>query len=478
MLLRSTLLYLPAQIIGPLFQLISVIVWTHVTSESTLGVITLVTATHELLQTVFLYWWSQYALRFFGSVQDGEHSARFYRTENAVLLLSVVVQTIIVLGILRIEIAPDAGLGLSLAVVAYVVTRTYNLYMAERARARHEIGVYSIQQMTGPALGFLLGLVLIRVFGDSPEWPIAGYAIAQFAALIVALPLIRFGWTVGPIDRTILREAMHYGIPLVIGGGFTWLTVNASRFIVSDMLGLAAAGLFAVGYGLGFRASMVPAMMVTASAFPLAVRTMDQHGRHRAMQQLADNGALLAAILLPSVAGVFMLRDEIVHLLIAPSFQAATLAILPLATLSGAIRNFRAHFADQVFLLHKRTRLMIGINGIEALLTVGLSILFIARWGLVGAVIASTVSAAVAATVSFAAGIVSFGLRPPLKHLLKVAVATSVMTAALYVLPKHVAVLSLTLHIALGAAIYAAVLAALYGATLRRLWSSYRTKPA
>jgi len=359
-----------------------------------------------------------------------------------------------------------------------VVTRTYNLYMAERARARHEVVVYSIQQMTGPALGFLLGLVLLRLFGDGPEWLIAGYAIAQFAALIVALPLIRFGWSVGPIDRRILHEALHYGIPLVIGGGFTWVTVNASRFIVSDMLGIGAAGLFAVGYGLGFRASMVPAMMVTASAFPLAVRTMEQHGGLRAMRQLADNGALLAAILLPSVAGVFMLRHEIVHLLIAPGFQAATLAILPLATLSGAIRNFRAHFSDQAFLLHKRTRLMIGISGIEAVLTVGASILFISWWGLVGAVIASTVSAAVAATASFAAGIVLFGLRPPVKHLVKVTVATAIMTLALYALPKHAAVVSLTLHVALGAAIYAAVLAALYGGTLRRLWSSYRTRPA
>ena len=70
MLFRHTLLYLPAQIIGPLFLLISVVVWTHVASDSTLGVITLITASHELLQTVFLAWWSQYALRFLRQVPD------------------------------------------------------------------------------------------------------------------------------------------------------------------------------------------------------------------------------------------------------------------------------------------------------------------------------------------------------------------------------------------------------------------------
>ena len=66
MLLKHTLLYLPAQFVGPLFQLLAMIVWTHVVDEHTLGAITLITATHELLQIGFLAWWSQYALRFFG----------------------------------------------------------------------------------------------------------------------------------------------------------------------------------------------------------------------------------------------------------------------------------------------------------------------------------------------------------------------------------------------------------------------------
>src|SRR5579859_1760552 len=126
MLLRHTLLYLPAQLIGPLFQLISVIVWTHVVDEHTLGVITLVTATHELLQIVFLTWWSQYALRFFGRYQKDGEMLRFYRTENAVLLASVIAQSVIVIAVLLLVIAPGANTGLLIATAGYVITRTLN----------------------------------------------------------------------------------------------------------------------------------------------------------------------------------------------------------------------------------------------------------------------------------------------------------------------------------------------------------------
>ena len=197
MLLKHALLYLPAQFVGPLFQLAAMIVLTHVVDEHTLGIITLITATHELLQIGFLAWWSQYALRFLGRYQDAGDAARFYRTENAVLLASIALQSAAVVGMLLLVIAPGARTGLVIATVAYVITRSLNLYIGERARARQQIWVYTIQQTLGPSVGFIVGLVLIRLFGQSPEWPLAGYAVAQLIAALIVLPKLRCGHNLG-----------------------------------------------------------------------------------------------------------------------------------------------------------------------------------------------------------------------------------------------------------------------------------------
>ena len=474
MLLRHTLLYLPAQIVGPLFQLIAMVVWTHLVDEHTLGVITLVTATHELLQIAFLAWWSQYALRFLGRYEDKGETLQFYRTENAVLLVSVVVQSIAVVAILLLVIAPGANAGLLIATVAYVITRTLNLYIGERARVRHQIWVYSIQQIVGPSAGFVVGLVLIKMIGQSAEWPLAGYAAAQLVAAVVVLPKIGHGRRFWPLDREIVNHALHYGVPLIIGGALGWIGLNASRFIVNDMLGVAAAGLFAVGYGLGQRAAAVAAMLVTAAAFPLAVKSMEQNGSQVAMRQLANNSALLIAILAPSIVGMFMLRAEIVHLLIAAPFQQVTLAILPLSVLAGSIRNLRAHFVDQAFLLHNRTRLMIVVAAIDAVVTVVLSLIFIRYWGLVGAAGATVVAALAAAFVSFAIGFSRFGLTLPLNHLAPIALATTAMAALLGNLPEASSHVALAEHIAAGAAAYIAVLALLYAASLLRIFRLYQ----
>jgi len=469
MLLRHTLLYLPAQIVGPLFQLIAMIVWTHVVDEHTLGVITLVTATHELLQIGFLAWWSQYALRFFGRYQDGEDAQRFYRTENTVLAVSVICQSLAVIGVLQLVIAPDAKLGLFAATVAYVITRSLNLYIGERARVRHQIWIYSTQQIVGPAAGFVVGLVLIKLFGQSADLPLAGYAIAQLVAAVMVLPSIGHGRRFWPVDRDIIRQSLHYGIPLIIGGGLGWIGLNASRFVVNDMLGVAAAGLFAVGYGLGQRAAAVVAMLVTVAAFPLAVKSMEQGGSKVAMRQLADNSALLIALLAPSIAGIFILRMEIVHLLIAAPFQQVTLAILPLATLAGSIRNLRAHFGDQAFLLHNRTRLMIVVSFIDATFTVVLSAVCIRYWGLVGAAGATALAALAAAIVSFSIGFSKFGLTLPLAHLARIALATMAMAGLLSRMPEAATFITLALHIATGAAVYLAMLAVLYAPSLFKM---------
>ncbi|XIA66479.1 lipopolysaccharide biosynthesis protein [Bradyrhizobium sp. TZ2] len=469
MLLKHTLLYLPAQFVGPLFQLVAMIVWTHVVDEHTLGVITLITATHELLQIGFLAWWSQYALRFLGRYQDANDALRFYRTENAVLLLSIALQSAAVVGMLLLVIAPGARMGLVLATVAYVITRSLNVYIGERARAQQQIWVYTIQQILGPSAGFIVGLVLLRWLGQSPEWPLAGYAIAQLIAALIVLPKIRCGYSLWPLDREIFANALRYGVPLIIGGALGWVGLNASRFIVNEMSGVAAAGLFAVGYGLGQRAAAVAAMLVTAAAFPLAVKSMEQGGSQAGMRQLAANSALLVGILAPSLAGIFMLRTEIVHLLIAPSFQQVTLAILPLSTLAGAIRNLRAHFGDQVFLLHNRTRWMMAIAAIDASLTVVLSVLLLPRWGLAGVAGATVAAALAAAIASFAIGFARFGLSLPVGHLVRIALATIAMATLLRVFPEARTTSVMAAHVAAGAATYFAALAVLYAPSLVRM---------
>src|ERR1700731_3220061 len=136
MLFRQTILYMPAQLLGPLFQFLSIISWTHFANEETVGIVTLLTATHELLQSALLVWWTQYTLRFTMRHQRASDPDLLSRTENIVLTLSTMAQIAVGLFFLHVVVAPGASMTLTIAFAAFIATRSLNFYLSERARAR------------------------------------------------------------------------------------------------------------------------------------------------------------------------------------------------------------------------------------------------------------------------------------------------------------------------------------------------------
>ena len=63
MLIRQTIAYLPAQLIGPLSQFAMAIVLTHWLGAAEYGLTMLIFASQELTFRVSLAWWTSYMMR-------------------------------------------------------------------------------------------------------------------------------------------------------------------------------------------------------------------------------------------------------------------------------------------------------------------------------------------------------------------------------------------------------------------------------
>ena len=173
------------------------------------------------------------------------------------MLLSVAAQSVAALLVLRTKIAPEAGMALTLAVVGYVVTRSYNLYFAERARVRHEIVVYSIQQITGPALDSCLVCYYPHFWrrrGRADRW-LRCCPVRRRRRGIAAHSLRLGAMARGPRDTAAGPALWCSTGP---GRRLEFGYIDASRFIISDMLGVAAAGLFASVTVLAFAPRPLP----------------------------------------------------------------------------------------------------------------------------------------------------------------------------------------------------------------------------
>ena len=469
MLLARTILYLPAQLIGPLAQFAAVVVWTHLLPPAAYGTVALILALQELVFQLCLAWWSSFVLRY-AAAGSPEDRRRQGANENAVLLASAALQVAVTLALLALgesSLTPD----LVIAALGYTVGRSLTQHMAERARAGQAIGLYTAAQTVGPVLGLAaaIGLVLWRPTAASA---LAGFALAQFAVLpvlwIAVVPARALR-----LDRALLRRAILFSGPLLAAGAVGWLAVNGVRVIVEQLEGAAAVGLLSVGWGLGQRLMSVAAMLVTAAAFPIAVEHMERGGPEAAFAQVARNSLLLLAILVPATVGVIWLTPALVDLLIGAEFREVTRVILPIATIAAALRNLRVHCLDQVFLLLGRTGFLLVVNIVEAGATLVGCALGLVWGGLAGACIGCVAGTALGLVLCFAAAWRA-GLRFTALPILKIAAATALMAGALALAP-HLqgelgAKLRLALTIAGSGALYLVVLALLF----REHWPARR----
>ena len=479
MLLRQTLLYLPAQIIGPLSQVVAAVAWTYWLAPAPYGLLTFLIASQDLVFLVGLSWWTHYTMRYLGGL-SGADRAGFASSEAPIFALAMILQiigTLVVIGLLREPIP----LGLVLAAIAYVSTRSLLVHLGERARAQQRIGVYTVGQAGGSLGGFLLALLAVWRIDASPQAALLGFALAQ--AITIAVMWRLLGVSRGALRprRAILVAALAFGMPLVVAGGLSWVGQNGIRLVVEHFAGLDAMGLIAVGWGLGQRLAATLAMVVIAASFPLAVKSVHEGTREQAYRHLADGGLMLIGLILPASIGLALLAEPLTTTFIAAPFRATTIAILPYAAAAGAVRNIRMHIADPVFLLIERPRINTLINIIDVAAVLSGCIAGLFWFGLVGAVAGCLVGATVGTLAGFVLARSLGGFVMPASDCARIVAASILMTLALIVVPWRTVLPAtsarLVVETVLGAVVYTGAIALLYPAFPKRVrWLPRRAR--
>lgn len=467
MLLRQTLLYLPAQVLGPLFQLVSAFVWTHYLAPGEMGLFALVSAAQELAFATAMMWFALYTVRYFDGSADEAERARFHASESAVMIASSLAMA---LGLAVLPLGNGGALkGAMLASgILYVVSRCLVSYLAERARVEGDTLAYTVLQTFSPVVGFLLSLALVRVLPADAATVIFGYSLAQIVS--IAYALTRLDCSLRPQDWEVdlIRQAMRFGLPVIVGSLCTWFANNGVRFLIEWKLGLEAVGLATVGWALGQRGAAFASMLTTAAAFPLAVRRAREAGLAEGQAQLVRNGVLLVATLAPAIAGMIVIGKPMIALLVAAPYRATTETVLPLALVAGALRALRFHYANQIYLLHERSVATLRFDMWDGALAIAFGLAGLLLGGVEGCFAGVTAAGLVTLAIAMVCAWRDYGFGFPPADLARIGSATVLMLLAVRAYDAAPAALSLGVAIVLGGLVYAASLAALYPEVARQ----------
>ncbi|HEX8416448.1 MAG TPA: hypothetical protein VF641_02490 [Methylobacterium sp.] len=474
MLLRDTLLYLPAGVLGPIVQLGTLVVLTHWLTPAELGLYALVVALQDLVHVGGVSWWSQYVLRYLADRGRSDRTLQD-RTELGVLSATSLAQAALLPGLVLAIAGEAASPALIASVAAASVMRSVILHWSVRARAEQRIGLYGLAQTLAPALSLALALLLFLVFAPSVTLVFAGMAVAHLVVAALIGPRLGLAGRLPALDRPLLRSALRYGGLTTVGAVFAWVSMQGVRFTTEALLGTAAVGLLSVGWGIGQRIATQVAVLATTAAFPLAVARTKTDGLPAGLEQLAAAGPFLAAAILPATAGLILVAGPLADLATAEPFREATAMILPYAILAGAVRVVRHHFLDEALQLAERPGTMTALDALEAIATIAFCTLGALWFGLVGSVVGCLAASALATCVALAVVIGRIGLPLSPSHLVPSVLATVAMAAAVAAMPRADTLAGLAGTILVGAAIYALTLGAIEHRRLR-LWLSSAPK--
>lgn len=462
MLLRQTLLFLPAQALVPLSQMAAAFLWTFWLPHEPMGTYAIIWSVQELIYLGIMSWWTTYCLRYAsGLIHDGR-SVVFDQSEMAIQLGGAALQTAAAMVAVWLFIPQGFTLEALAATLSFTLTRNISTHFSTRARAQMEALPYTINLCTGSVLGLIFGLIAVIYIEATPEALLFAYAAAQALGLILSIPFTSVTLQKPKIDPQIWRAAWAFGGPMMISSAMTWAGNHAIRFVVEFGVGRAAVGMITVGWWMGLRLATFVGLLVMGAAFNVAVERIRTEGAAAGLRQLARNVAMLLAILVPSVAGIWLVGAQLVPHVVGDAYREATIAILPVAMLAGAARVFREHGSDPAFLLFEKAYWPPYIGTLDAVATVAFCWIGLSLGGMIGAAWGCMLGAVVGAMASFFLAATRTGFYVDAGDVTRIGVATAAMCVPLAFLPPVMSLIAVCAASAAGAAIYAAVLAALY----------------
>lgn len=461
MFLRHTILYLPAQFVSTIFQFLAIIVWTHFLEPADLGRFNLVVAVQELVFLLML-WWSFYTLRSIGEWSEEEQRRRFQRTESFVLACALGLQIVVVSVLVVTTVDRAASAALVATSVVFAVSRSLVAYISERTRTAHQIGLYTILQISWSVIGFGLGVILVFMFGSSAVWPLLGTAVAQLLAAVYVMwrAGVRF-FSFRP-DSDILVAAMKFGFPLVVGGVLSWVSMFGNRFIIEYFLDYAEVGLFSVGNGLADRSVTFAMTLVSTATLPLAIQDMRESGTPEAMLRLKQGSIAALGLMIPTAVGISVLAVPIAEILVGQQYRDATVLLLPVAACSAVVYGAWCALPAQALLLLKEPGLLVRLSSAMAILTIILGIVLIQWFGILGVAYARLAALSLVFVIACQICMSRIGMPFPGRELIKMCVCAGVMAAALWVVPRPHSLVGLFIVVALGAAVYLSSAALLF----------------
>ncbi len=454
-LLQHTGIYLLARGVPGVINFLAIAVYTRLLPPDEYGRYALVMAGVGFAGVLLFYWLGSAVLRFTSAYR---HQPEELLGTVRSLYLIILVGTLIAGGAVIALFVPAEWRSFVVVALFLLWAQGWFEINLEKARAELLPVRYGVSAGIRSIVAISTGVALI-LYGLGAIAPLIGH-VAGFALGAALLASKQWRQVRYSFSRPVARQVLSYGLPLTGTFALSYVINSSDRFLIAHFLGEESAGVYAAGYDAVSQVLAVLMMIVNMAAYPLAVANLEQNGIEAAKVQLSRNILLLLSVAVPAGVMIVLFAPQFASVMLGQRFRQPAVTIIPYIALATLLAGIRAYHFDLAFQLGKYTIAQIWVTGSAAIVNVLLNLVWIPRWGILGAAWATIAAYVVALLLSILLGRRVFSVPVNWKGLLPILLAVTAMLVAWYFLPRASSVWHAVLHGTGILLVYSAVLGA------------------
>jgi O-antigen/teichoic acid export membrane protein len=389
-LLKNSAIYIIVSVLQKAISFFLLPVYTAFLTPEEFGVLNVILTISAFLSVLFLLSLQSAATRFhYDNLGDETGIKKIWGTLTTFAVANTVILGSLFLLLHRFLLDPFAeGIDffpfVFLGILNTVLSPLY-VFFQSYLQAKQQGVSYGINMMAN----FILNLGLVILFVVGLKMGVLGILLANLitAAIFLIYVIIAFVPKILiKLDRSVLKSAFGYSMPLVPHSLSAWFTMMVDRILVNNIVGKAETGIYSVGYQFGNIVNVFTSAVNQAYVpWFFEKEKMGAQGN-----TLIINVAELLTVVYCFIAfGLALFSKEILSFMVTEKFRDAW-KVIPLVSFAYVFNGLYFFFINILFI--NKTKLVPIVTLSSASISVLLNLILIPVYGGIGAGISCLVS--------------------------------------------------------------------------------------
>lgn len=381
---RDMLKYSPSKIIGMLGNAIIVPVYTSLLSPEQYGLYSLSIALLSFLCIIFSDWVGLSGLRFFKHHQMTQDMPK-YLTTLVTMLVSNIFLMFIIAFVFRHNFYSFFNIPVKyfFAILVLIIPVAIRALLFQLLRAQLKSMSFTLSTIINQFLTILLSIFFVKFFhlGAIALLLGMGVSISLIDLLLIYQSNILSWFKLQKIEWNSVLPIMKYGVPIAATSLSAWIINQSNKFIMNSIHGFSQVGIVGVAYGLTLPLLMTIFSIITVAAIPRIINMYEEKIDVRPLISRFTGYYILVS--LPVITVISLYATDYVQMLSSNDKFLDAFQLIPYFAFGTFFMAITDYTTLQYHLANK-TYIDFIIKLTSGILNVGLNILLIPKYGLVG----------------------------------------------------------------------------------------------